>query len=343
MSRLAILIIATLPLSAQWLHLPTPGIPRTADGKPDLKAPGPRTADGKPDLSGLWGKASDKYDNNVAADLPAGVVKPWAEAFFQQRKKDFSKDSMDSQCLPFGPVYTTTSFRDSRILQTPGIIAILYGDLVHREIFLDGRQLEKDPNPTWMGYSVGHWDGDTLIVESNGYNDRTWLDNSGHPHSEALRVTERYQRPDFGHIELQVTFDDPKVFNKPVTVPIHMELTTDTEMIEYYCGENEKDRSHMSGSSAPVDVKVPAEILKAYAGSFDVKERTNTVMVEFFAEPDGLYMNYDNQGKQRLDALSETTFSLTGSLFEFIRDKQQAVNEFRIKVVEGDFTGVRRK
>lgn len=342
MSRWAILIIATIPLSAQWLHLPTPGIPRTADGKPDLKAPAPRTADGKPDLSGLWSKASDKYDNNIAADQPPGVVKPWAEALFQQRKKDFSKDSMASLCLPFGPVYTTTPYRDSRILQTPGVIAILYGDLVHREIFMDGRQLEKDPNPTWMGYSVGHWDADTLVVESNGYNDRTWLDNSGHPHGEALRVTERYQRPDFGHIELQVTFDDPMVFTKPVTVPIHMELMTDTEMIEYYC-ENEKDRSHMSASSAPVDVKVPAEILKAYAGSYDVKEDAKTVIVEIFAEPDGLYVNYDNQGKQRLDALSETTFSLSGTMYEFIRDKQKGVNEFRIKLVEGDFTGLRRK
>jgi len=110
-----------------------------------------------------------------------------------------------------------------------------------------------------------------------------------------------------------VTFDDPMVFTKPVTVPIHMESITDTELLEYYC-ENEKDRSHMSASSAPVDVKVPAEILKAYAGSFDVKENTKTVIVEIFAEPDGLYVNYDNQGKQRLDALSETTFSLTGTL-----------------------------
>lgn len=185
-------LLAPAYASAQLLHLPTPGIPRTADGKPNLKAPAPRTADGKPDLSGLWSKASDKYDNNVAADLPPGIVQPWAEALFQQRKKGFSKDSMDSQCLPFGPIYATSPYRDSRILQTPSLIAILNNDLIHREIFLDGRQLEKEPNPTWMGYSVGHWDGDTLIVESNGYTDKTWLDSSGHQHSEALRVTERF-------------------------------------------------------------------------------------------------------------------------------------------------------
>jgi hypothetical protein len=344
MSRLAILIIASVPLSAQWLHLPTPGIPRTADGKPDLKAPAPRTADGKPDLSGLWGKASDKYDNNVAADQPPGVVKPWAEALFQQRKKGFSKDSMNALCLPYGPEYTITPYRQSRIVQAPGIIAILNDDLTHREVFMDGRQLEKDPNPSWMGYSVGHWDGDTLVVESNGYNDRTWLDGSGYPHTESLRVTERYQRTDFGHIELQVTFDDPMVFTKPVSVPIHMELITDTEMIEYFCGENEKDRSHLSGTASSIDVKVPSEILKAYAGSYDVKEDDGKIsVVEIFAEENGLFLNYANQGKQKLDALSQTTFSLTGTIYEFIPGGQRGVRELRIKMVEGDLTGVRRK
>jgi hypothetical protein len=341
--RRCVIFAMALPLAGQWLHLPTPGIPRTSDGKPDLKAPAPRTADGKPDLSGLWGKASDKYDNNVAADQPPGVAQPWAEALFQQRKKGFSKDSMGTRCLPYGPEYTITPYRESRIMQTPGIIAILNDDLTHREIFMDGRQLEKDPNPTWMGYSVGHWDGDTLVVESNGYSDKTWLDGTGYPHSESLRVTERYQRTDLGHVELQVTFDDPAVFTRPVTVPIHMELVTDTEMVEYFCGENEKDRSHLSASAGPVGVKVPAEILKAYAGSYDVKENTKTVIVEIFAEENVLFVNYDNQGKQKLDALSETTFSLTGSIYEFIREGQNGVREFRIETAEGESTGIRRK
>jgi hypothetical protein len=343
MFRFAILVIAALPLTAQWLHLPTPGIPRTSDGKPDLKAPAPKTAEGKPDLSGLWGKASDKYDNNIAADQPAGIVQSWAETLYQQRKKDFSRESMDARCIPFGPVYTTTPYRESRIMQTPALLAILNEDLTHRVIFMDGRQLEKDPNPAWMGYSVGHWNGDTLVVESNGYNDKTWLDNTGHPHTESLRVTEKYRRTDFGHMELQVTFDDPMVFVKPVTVPIHMELITDTEMIEYACGENEKDRAHMPVGTAAIEVEVPSEVLKSYAGSYDVKEGPKTVIVEIFAEGNGLFVNYNQQGKQQLDALSETTFSLAGTIYEFIRGGQKGASEFRIKMAEGELTGIRRK
>ncbi len=343
MLRFSILVLVALPLSAQWLHLPTPGIPRTADGKPNLKAPTPRTAEGKPDLSGLWGKASDKYNNNIAADEPPGIVQAWAEALYQQRRKDFGKESMDTLCVPFGPIYTTTPYRESRIIQTPAMLAVLNDDLTHRVIFMDGRQLEKEPNPSWMGYSVGRWDGDTLIVESNGYNDKTWLDNTGHPHTESLHVTEKYRRTDFGHIELQVTFDDPKALTKPITVPIHMELVTDTEMLEYACNENEKDRAHIPASTASVDVAVPAEVLNAYAGSYDVNEGSKTVIAEIFAEKDGLYLDYDNQGKQKLDSLSETTFSLTGTIFEFIRDGQKRVNEFRIKMAEGELTGVRRK
>ena len=341
MFRFAIFVFATLPLGAQWLHLPTPGIPRTADGKPNLTASAPLSAEGKPDLSGQWGRASDKYYNNIAADQEPGVVQAWAEALYQQRRTDFGKDSMETLCIPFGPAYTTTPYRESRIIQTPAMLAILNNDLTHRVIFMDGRQLEKDPNPSWMGYSVGRWDGDTLVVESNGYNDRTWLDTTGHPHTESLHVTEKYRRTDFGHLELQVTFDDPKALTKSITVPIHMELITDTEMLEYSC-ENEKDRAHMPAGTDAIDVKVPAGVLKTYAGSYNVKDDTKTVIAEISAEGDGLFVNYDNQGKQKLDALSQTVFSLTGTIFEFIRDGQN-VNEFRIKMAEGEFTGTRRK
>jgi hypothetical protein len=339
---LTLVIAAAIPLAAQWLNLRTPGIPRTADGKPDLMAPAPRTADGKPDLSGLWRRPSDRYDNNIAADLEPGVVQPWAEAIYQQRRKDFAKDSMISRCLPNGPNYTISPYRESRIMQSSGLIAILNDDLVHREIFTDGRQLEKDPNPSWMGYSVGHWDGDNLVVESNGYNDKTWLDSNGHPHSEALRIKESYRRTDFGHMELQVTFEDPMVFVKPVTVPIHMQLITDTEMIEFVC-DNDKDQSHMSPGASAFDVKVPMEILKTYAGSYDLKQGSRTTIVEILAEDNGLFINKENQGKQKLDALSETTFSLTGTIYEFIRDGKTDVKEFRMKAAEFELTGTRRK
>src|SRR5580765_3025092 len=241
---IAVLMLSS-PLSAQWLNHPTPGIPRTANGKPNLTAPSPHTADGKPDLSGLWGRASDKYYNNIAADQASGVVQAWAETLYQQRRKDFGKDSMETLCVPFGPAYTTTPYRESRIIQTPAMLGILNNDLTYRAVFVDGRQLEKDPNPSWMGYSVGHWDGDTLVVESNCYTPRVWLDWDGHAHSEALRITERFRRIDVGHMETRMTFDDSKAYAKPWTVTILQELMVDTEMLEFVCNENEKDRRHM--------------------------------------------------------------------------------------------------
>src|SRR5580693_827540 len=222
MIRFATFALA-LPLAAQWLHLPTLGIPRTPDGKPNLAAPAPRTAEGKPDFSGLWEKTADKFYNNIAADLRPGEVQPWAEALYQQRKKDFGKDSMETKCVPFGPAYTTTPYREHTIIQTPAVIVILNNDLTYRRIFMDGRQLEKNPNPTWMGYSVGHWDGDTLVVESNGFNESTWLDSDGHPHTEALRMTERYRRRDFGNLELDVTLSDPAAYTRPWTVAVRAE------------------------------------------------------------------------------------------------------------------------
>src|SRR5437763_7389048 len=186
MTRLATciaLLAATLP--AQWLNYPTPGIPRTKDGKPNLSAPAPKTPDGKPDLSGAWYKLSPKYGRNVAADLKPGEVQPWAEALVQQRTENLGKDSMNTQSLPLGPAYPitgdgTTSAGMMKIIQTPALIVMLNPDLTHRQIYMDGRKLESNPNPSWMGYSVGRWEGDTLVVESNGFNDRTWLDSGGH-------------------------------------------------------------------------------------------------------------------------------------------------------------------
>src|SRR5229473_5338776 len=217
---LAILLSAlTTPVKAQWLNYPTPGIPRTADGKPNLKAPAPRTPDGKPDLSGLWNRVSPKYGANIAADLKPGDVPPWAQALVQQRVENLGRDHMTVQCLPSGPGYSTAQ-RYMKIVQTPALIVILEEDLVYRQIYLDGRTLETDPQPNWMGYSVGHWDGDTLVVDSNGFNNRTWL-MGYRPHTESLRITERFRRPDFGHLEVAVTFQDTKAYNRAWTVPIH--------------------------------------------------------------------------------------------------------------------------
>ena len=154
----AVVSVLSAPLSAQWLNHPIPGIPRTADGKPNLTAPAPRTPDGKPDLSGLWQRISPKYSRNVAADLKPGEVQPWADALYQHRLDDFGKDHMAYQCLPWGPNYSNSE-RRTKIIQTPSLIVLLDEDLTYRQIFMDGRKLETDANPSWMGYSVGHWDG----------------------------------------------------------------------------------------------------------------------------------------------------------------------------------------
>jgi hypothetical protein len=136
----------------------------------------------------------------------------------------------------------------TQIVQTPGLIALLYADLTFRRIFIDGRELEKDPNPSFMGYSVGRWEGDTLVVESNGFNNLTWLGQGGSPHTEALHVIERFHRIDFGHMDLQVTFDDPGAFNSPWTMPVKANRVVDTEMLEYLTCENEKDLKHVAYS-----------------------------------------------------------------------------------------------
>src|SRR4026209_885953 len=206
------LLFLPSPGTAQWLTQPTVGIPRTADGKPNLSAPAPRTPDGKPDLSGLWNKISPKYSRNAAADLKPDEIQPWARTLVEQRREDLGKDYMNVRCLPLGPGYTisadSTGAEMMKIIQTPSLIVILNPDLSYRQIFLDGRALESAPNPSWMGYSVGRWDGDTLVVESFGFNDRTWLDHDGHPHTEALRMTERYRRATFGTLDVEVTFSD---------------------------------------------------------------------------------------------------------------------------------------
>src|SRR6266567_8033064 len=220
-SEAALFFAVCTAAAAQWLHYPTPGIPRTADGKPNLTAPAPRTTDGTPDLSGLWMlNAGPGHVANIAADLKAGEIQPWADALYKQRLGDLGRDDpWTVQCLPAGPRLILTGGNGAaRIIQTPAILVILYEELSYRLIFLDGRELPKDPNPSWMGYSVGHWDGDTLVVESTGFNERSWLDMGGHPHTDSLRTTERYRRTSFGHMDLQVTFDDPKAYARPWTV-----------------------------------------------------------------------------------------------------------------------------
>ena len=262
--RVALLTILALPVAAQWIDYKAPGIPRLPDGKPDLSAPAPKTADGKPDLSGIWRGGGGRFDYDVAPGLKPDDIQPWAEKLRQERIGDFRKDSPLARCLPVSVSFHNS--RDlSRIVQTPGLIVILYEspNSPHRTIFTDGRELPKDPSPTWLGYSVAHWDGDTLVVESTGFNDKGWLDVGGHPNSDALRITERYHRRDFGHMDLEMTLNDPKVFSKPVVMQMHKVLSPDTEILEDVC-ENERDRGHLESG-----IKLSPEVLAKYAGVYE--------------------------------------------------------------------------
>ena len=208
---------------------------------------------------------------NITTDLPPADIQPWVAALSRRRLEEFGKDDPEiTGCKPGGPRHITRAGL-AKIVQTPGLMVILYEDLAYRQIFLDGRQLPRDPNPDWMGYSVGHWEGDTLVVESAGFNDRTWLDFAGHGHTEALRMTERYRRRDFGHLDLQVTLDDPQAYAKPWTVSAGGTLAADTELLEYVCLENEKDQQHLIGrTSEEKKVTVSPEILAQYVGVYEV-------------------------------------------------------------------------
>jgi Domain of unknown function (DUF3471) len=235
-----------------------------------------------------------------------------------------------------------------KFIQTPGVLVILIEDLSYRQVFLDGRTLAKDPEPSFMGYSVGHWEGDTLVVESNGYKDRTWLDLAGHPHTEALHITERFLRRDFGHMEIAETIDDPKAFKKPFTITIKAEIVPDTEILEYVCAENEKDHQHLVGTisdSTPPAVKVAPEVLSRYVGSYEFALPENpTVMTTFNVTLSGGQLFLDTEGKSKapLTPVSESSFlSFDGSRIDFVKNAQGAVTHFTQSFAEGDLKFIR--
>jgi hypothetical protein len=242
-----VLLVACVPVSAQWIHYPTPGIPRTPDGKPNLSAPAPKTSDGKPDLSGIWVPADGKYLPNLAVDGIEVPFQPWAAALYKQRQENNGKGRPSERCLSHGVTDFDALPTPRRMIQTPGFIAILFESYNHwRQIFLDGRPLPKTIQPAYMGYSVGKWDGDTLVVETTGFNDQGWLDDGGHPQTESLRVTERLRRRNFGHIDLQITIDDPGAYTKPWTVKLSgFDFFADGELMEGIC--EDRDAPHMVG------------------------------------------------------------------------------------------------
>jgi hypothetical protein len=309
-----------VPLAAQWLNYPTPGMPRTPDGKVNLAAPAPRAADGKPDLSGVWnGPGPGSYDRNIARDLNPRDIQPWAEAIYQQRVRDMGKDAPRAACLP-DPFAYYHMVDLARIVQTPGLLVVLYQgttNSVHRTIFTDGRELPKDPNPTWMGYSVGHWEGDTLVVDTGGFNDRGWLDIEGHPHTEALHITERFRRRDFGHMDLVMTIDDPKAFTKPFSINMPKTLAPDTDLLEGVC-ENDRSVPHMLGST--IIARLGPGILSKYAGTYEFAPGRDAVIT---IEADLLFLREGaNPLKLPLVANSENVFvsRTNGDWIEFTKD-----------------------
>jgi hypothetical protein len=302
--------LAGSPVAAQWLSLQTPGIPRTPDGRPNLSAPAPTQA-GKPDLTGLWRISAVGYTNQVTSDLSADDIEPSATALFSQRQDNlFRDDPAAFKCLPAGPPLFYGPMNLVRIVQTPTVIVVLYEELLYRQIFMDGRGLPKNPHPSFMGYSVGRWDGDTLVVDSTGFNDTTWLDYGGHPHSEALRMTERIRRTDFGTLQIDVRIEDPTYYKRAWTVPARGRLAADTEMLEYVCNENEKDQAHMVWSvsdARKLAVTVAPEILEQHVGTYAFSPR-DTMKIHITRSGNALFMDVGGKDRKELVPTSDSTF-----------------------------------
>jgi hypothetical protein len=271
------MLLAGSTAFGQWVDYRTPGTPRTRDGKVNLAAPAPRAANGKPDLSGLWHvqptpreemerlfgadliKAADatsvpgmeletisKYAISIFADFKPGEepIRPEAAKLFGQRAQGATRDP-GVDCLPLGIPISSLVSEVHKIVQTPSLIVILLEvDNAHRQIYTDGRKLPVDPQPSWLGYSTGRWDKDTLVVDTVGFNDKAWLDVLGHPRSESMHLVEKFHRRDFGHLDVEMTFDDPKMYTKPFSIKITHQLIPDSDILEYFCAENEKDRPH---------------------------------------------------------------------------------------------------
>lgn len=250
------------PLTGQWIDYPTAGVPRTPDGKPDLASACPRTADGQPDLSGLWIMQTKREGNpnfpgceavsdefvNIGASLKGGLpYRAWAADLVKARQSEQRVNDPMSRCLPIGPIRLHTWNGPRKVVQASGLLVIMNElDTTYRQIFTDGRPLPADPNPSWNGYSSGKWEGDTLVVQTSGFRDHMWLDATGNPLTSAAKITERFRRINFGHLEIEITVDDPKAYTKPWTVKLNQVIKLDTDLLDFVCADNEKDAFHLS-------------------------------------------------------------------------------------------------
>jgi hypothetical protein len=252
------------PLHAQWGHPKTAGVPKKADGKPNLSAPAPKTTDGKPDLSGMWEMKKDKpcppegcADQQVGYQffdigygLPGGLpYQPWAADLVKTRMEQNGKEDPTSRCLPAGIVKLHTWGYPRKIVQIPGLLIILNPrDTAYRQIFTDGRPLPAEVDlPSFDGFSSGRWQGDTLVVETTGFPDGIWLDRNGNPLTSAAKIIEKFHRVNYGTLEIEITVNDPKAYTKPWTTKLTQVIVLDQELVDYICLENEKDAPNLVG------------------------------------------------------------------------------------------------
>jgi len=343
LATLLVLYVGGVSVRAQWLNHPTVGIPRTGDGKPNLTAAPPKLPDGTPDLSGYWNQPiPSAHVLDITSDLRSTDVKPAAAELYLQRLSDLGKDDPGTiGCLPAGPrhIIGGPTAGSVRIIQTPLIVVMLFEDLTYRQIHMDGRTLPVDPNPSFMGYSVGRWEGDTLVVETIGFNGRTWLDFGGHPYSEKLKVTERFRRVTFGRIERQITLIDEEFYQAPIVLQVPMSFAADTDMLEYVCNENPQSRLHLVGRTEEERRRViPAATLRRYVGTFKLVEGRSGTFQQLTVTLDNgqLLAAFNGTGRIPLLPLSETTFSarLTGTL-EFVVDASGKVTQMLSHAAEG--------
>jgi hypothetical protein len=265
----AILAVPALSFG-QWLKYPTEGVPTNADGTPNRNAPTPRLPNGKPDFSGLWhatnparcGGGGGQFiecgteiggsplGGNLGRNLPEGLpYQPHAAKLAKERRADDSRDDPHVRCLPDNPPRAWTLPHLTKIMQTPKQLALLYEvNAMYRQIFTDGRPFPEDPTPTWNGYSVGAWEGDALVVRTQGFRDDLWIDTGGSPMSDIAKMTERITRPNYGTLNIELTIDDPKNYTKPFTVSLSQHIELDTELVDEFCLENEKSYERMQRS-----------------------------------------------------------------------------------------------
>lgn len=321
-----ILLLASAGAQAQWFDWSSPTVPRLDDGRPDLTAPVPRMADGHIDMSGVW-----LPDDARGTLFDSSKIQGWALDAMVAAENSFYTSDPRFHCLPSGPSSypagaTVGGVR--RLVQHPDYIAILNPDMTYRQVFMDGRPLEDEPLlPTWMGYSTGHWDGEVLVIESNGYNARTWLTREGLPHTEQLRITERYTRHDYGHITLDVTYEDPGTFTEPVQATIDLVNQPDNGMLEIICNESETGQKHYSGEVSQADnevVEVPLETLRNYVGTYQGLWLGNMITAQITLEDGGLILTrtprYSDTGgntgsaRSRLIPQSQNAFDCTCGL-----------------------------